>query len=199
MSKAKPSRTQSDTQRAATLLVRWLNGESSDSQRYFGKPTKPSRLRIATLLREINDAVAALAVMDQETPDLDYFDYPQPAMERRINRIQRLLDDYPTRRTIEVADRDRASVLHFDYATWGKRPPGEQVAVWSLTDLASKGLLNMVQQCGCGQWFFARRADQKACSPKCRHKNYEQTDEFKTKRREYMREYYALKNSGKVR
>ena len=198
MSKVKGRRTQSEVNDASAML-RWLNGDLNDSQAYLGKPTKASRLRVASLLREVNDTVAALVVMDEQNPDLDYFDFPEPQMEERVNRIQEMLNDYPRWPTVEVTFNNNAAILHFDYANGGRRPLGEQVAVWALTDLASKGRSNMVRQCGCERWYFARRGDQKACSPKCRHKNYEQTDEFKLKRRDYMREYYALKNSGKVR
>jgi hypothetical protein len=100
---------------------------------------------------------------------------------------------------VEISYKDWDAVLHFSYANGAGRSTGEQLAVWDVTNLAENGLLEMVRICQCQRWFFARREDQKACSPVCRHKNYEQTEEFKTKRRAYMRGYYALKKSGKVK
>jgi hypothetical protein len=66
-------------------------------------------------------------------------------------------------------------------------------------DLADDGALSLIRQCACENWFYAKRADQTACSTKCRHMKYEQTESFKAMRRKYMREYYALKKSGKVK
>jgi hypothetical protein len=46
---------------------------------------------------------------------------------------------------------------------------------------------------------FFRGTDQTACTTRCRHRKYEQSEAFKAMRRKYMREYHALKKSGKVK
>jgi hypothetical protein len=84
-------------------------------------------------------------------------------------------------------------------AVCGKRPAGESVAAHSIIELAKRGLLDRLHQCDCGKWYFARFAHQRSCSVACRRRVYEKTEKFKSKRRKYMRKYYRLKNSGKVK
>jgi hypothetical protein len=185
--------------RRPNSLLRWLNQEISEREAYLGRPTRASRARVSGLLREITETSAMLAASDKEDPNLDFFDNPPKAIVARVRRVQAMLDDYPMWPTVEISYKGWDAVLHFSHANGPGRPTGEQLAVWDITNLAENGLLEMVRICQCQRWFFARREDQKACSPGCRHKNYEQTEEFKTKRRAYMREYYALKKSGKVK
>jgi hypothetical protein len=66
-------------------------------------------------------------------------------------------------------------------------------------DLAELNDLDRLRRCICGKWFFAVRRAQQSCSGRCRHRLYEQSAAFKAKRRAYMRKYYRLKVSGKVK
>jgi hypothetical protein len=75
----------------------------------------------------------------------------------------------------------------------------EAATAHCILGLAEANVLARVCQCACGRWFFARSKNQRSCSATCRHRLYEQTDAFKTKRREYMRRYARLKRSGKVK
>ncbi len=199
MSKPAVIMHQDHAARRPSSLLRWLNQEISEREAYLGRPTRASRARVAGLLQEITETSAMLAASDREDPNLDFFDNPPKAIVARVRRIQAMLDDYPRWPTVEISYKGWDAVLHFSHANGPGRPTGEQLAVWDITNLAENGLLEMVRTCQCQKWFFARREDQKACSPACRHKNYEQTEEFKAKRRAYMREYYALKKSGKVK
>jgi hypothetical protein len=165
----------------------------------LGKPTKASRNRVSHLLREINETAALLEAVEAEDPDFDFFDREHETISPRIEHIQELLDKYPKRPTIEIADADTAPVLRIEDASGSGRPLGEQLAVWDIIRLTNFGDLEKVRQCGCAKWYYAKRTEQKACSARCRHKTYEQTEAFKQNRREYMRKYYALKNSGKVK
>jgi hypothetical protein len=65
--------------------------------------------------------------------------------------------------------------------------------------LAEEDLLYNIRDCMCGKLFYATRSDQKSCTSACRHKRYEQTEEFKQKRRDQARENYRLHKQGKVR
>ena len=75
----------------------------------------------------------------------------------------------------------------------------EMLANMALRWFLENGDITAVRMCACGSYFRAKRKNQEFCSGKCRHKKYEQTDESKEKRRVYMREYYHLKKSGKVK
>jgi hypothetical protein len=150
-------------------------------------------------MNEINEAAAMLVASDLENPNRDFFDGTPETFRVQLARIQAILNDYPKWPTVEIAYRGMAAVLHFSDTNGAGRALGEQLAVWDITALAETGRSYFVRQCQCGRWFLARRADQKSCSPGCRHRTYEQTVSFKAKRREYMRDYYKLKQSGKVK
>ena len=87
----------------------------------------------------------------------------------------------------------------FEDSISGHLPVGESLAAFGVIELTKQKLLDRIRHCICGNWFFARFVHQQSCSAKCRHKNYEQSEDFKAARRIYMRNYYRLKTSGKVK
>lgn len=200
MSKSNAKEFRGATGKKPIALLRWLNSELRHNEGYLGKPTKASRNRVAKLLTEINETSAMLAASDSEEPHFDFFDFEHKTIGPRVRRIQALLDEYPKWPRVEIAYKEMAAVLSISDATGGgRRSLGEQLTVWDITRLTESGQLERVRQCRCERWYFAQRIDQKACSAVCRHKTYEQTDSFKAKRRTYMRDYYKLKQSGKVK
>jgi hypothetical protein len=69
--------------------------------------------------------------------------------------------------------------------------------VLKLTDI---GELTRLRRCShCTQWLYAKFRHQAFCSMKCQQKHYTQTDEWKARRRAYMRNYYRKNFSGKPR
>ncbi len=184
-----------------TALLRLLNRESApDPSPHYGKRTKASRQRVITLLGAIKNTNALLAASVDAESARNYWTDPPKEIGKSLEHIGEILAEYPLYPTVEIGDKHGDGGLHFDHATGGSRwPVGEQLAVWDITTLAELKRLDLVRECPCGQWFFARRKDQTACGPTCRHKKYEQTEAFKAQRRAYMRSYYALKKTGKVR
>jgi hypothetical protein len=166
---------------------------------YLGKPTKASRRRVELILSKTSECSARLTRFDLEHPDFDFFDFPIPEISEDIADIQRLIDEFVQTPILEIAYHDERAVLYVDYALGARRPLGEQLAVRGIIGLIQTRRLALLRQCECKTWFFARKIDQKACSPTCRHRAYEQTEAFKANRRLYMRKYYALKQSGKVK
>jgi hypothetical protein len=84
--------------------------------------------------------------------------------------------------------------------TWdcGKRPVAR--AVLALTRLGEQGLLSRIRSCAhCKKWFYARFRHQLYCSPRCQQSHYGLNEQWKAHRREYMRQYRQLKESGKVK
>jgi hypothetical protein len=77
----------------------------------------------------------------------------------------------------------------------GSRPDAEFELAHCAITLAQKGYLDALQLCDCGDWFWRKRTNQTACSPRCRQKKYEGTEAFKAKRNVYMRWYYATTSS----
>jgi hypothetical protein len=78
-------------------------------------------------------------------------------------------------------------------------PHTEAAALLNLLRLAETKELPRVRKCHCGRWFLARKSDQEFCSTRCRQKAFSATGKFKQRRRAYMRNYYRLKKSGKVK
>ena len=81
---------------------------------------------------------------------------------------------------------------------------GEQTAIDELRALINDGQICSLAECDCGRFFYAVKDDQQSCSPKCRHKLYESkleesNPQAKEQRKAYMREYYLLKKTGKVK
>ena len=75
---------------------------------------------------------------------------------------------------------------------------GAQVR-WVL-ELIEQGAILKIRRCEqCTNWYFGRFSNQSFCSPACRGKCFSRTEAFKKNRRKYMRDYYHLKKSGKVK
>jgi len=75
---------------------------------------------------------------------------------------------------------------------------GQQVD-WVLELVFQKAILKVRTCQQCGTWYFARFDHQAFCSEGCRLKRHASTESFKERRRQYMKDYYHLKKSGKVK
>jgi len=63
-------------------------------------------------------------------------------------------------------------------------------ALQLILDLARAGQLTRLRRCSCCQkWFYAGISHRKFCSTKCQQKHYARSEEWRTKRRLYMRDY----------
>jgi hypothetical protein len=78
-----------------------------------------------------------------------------------------------------------------------KVPSSERMAVAAMCRLLRDGLLERERRClRCPRWYFAKKEDSKYCTRRCQTTT---TEEAKEKKRAYMRAYYQLKKSGKVK
>jgi hypothetical protein len=125
-------------------------------------------------------------------------------MEKRLPRLEALENKLNERLALYAAT---PTFRRFDGRSWGvddllgtsRIPVGESLAARSLCEIAYLRKLDRIRVCICGTWFYASRMDQQSCSPACRKNRHQQTDAYKEKRRAYMRGYYKLKVSGKVK
>jgi hypothetical protein len=69
----------------------------------------------------------------------------------------------------------------------------EITAAMCVMHLAVRDELDRVRKCDCRKFFLAGRLDQIYCSTNCRVRYYQSSEEFKAKRRTYLRELYRLK------
>ncbi|WP_353066449.1 hypothetical protein RBB77_08390 [Tunturibacter psychrotolerans] len=184
-------------------MVRFLKSQDSRSfphHLYIAKPSKASHVRVLYLIKAIQTAAQVLKEERSSNPNRG--DRPMSwALKQALWDVDNTLHQYPLRTTIEISETSEQDELYFDRHMDGTRPrpTGEVDAVSEIVSLAETKRLSLLRQCICQRWFFARRLDQKACSVNCRQKAHGQTETFKAKRREYMRDNYALKKSGKVK
>jgi hypothetical protein len=68
----------------------------------------------------------------------------------------------------------------------------EEDAIIAILDLAREGLLCKIRRCYCGDWFFAKFVHQKFCCLGCQQKYYRSSEDYKAKRRAYMKDLRAL-------
>ena len=176
----------------------WLNGEE---HKYRGKNSRASRRRILDLIDCIRETVATIEAepLYKGEPRWDLIKRPfTRKLVKLTNELNARIAEYPLLPTFSVSF-ERKDDWDFDDVICGNVPIGESLAAHGVMELARQRLFDRIRCCICGRWFFARFMHQRSCSGKCRHKNYEQSEEFKENRRKYMRNYYKLKTSGKVK
>jgi hypothetical protein len=81
----------------------------------------------------------------------------------------------------------------------GKMAPAQGLALVKVLHLADKGLLMRVRKCAwqeCGRWYFARFQHQEFCSGRCQQRAARSTQEWKDKRKAYMK---RLRRETKLR
>jgi len=71
----------------------------------------------------------------------------------------------------------------------------EIAAAMCVMHLAVRDELDRFRKCDCGKFFLAGRLDQIYCSTNCRVRYYQSSEEFKAKRRKYLRDLYRLKKA----
>ncbi len=170
-------------------LLGWLNDEIPLREySKFGKD------RIASL-------VDALIHLCRETKNRYRNRGGAKELDRWAVKVNEMIERYPSCKIVGWdPPYDRLS-FGDDFSTLKLKGATEIEAgtAYSAIGLAELDELEGLIRCGCGRWFFTRQRNQRSCSAICRHKLYEQTDAFKGKRREYMKEYNRLKASGKVK
>ena len=121
-----------------------------------------------------------------------------PSAASAIRFVEKLMRRYPS---WPVLGWDKEGNLSFGRLSHHlKRAEQEEAeAALAVMSLAEVNELIWLRRCLCKKWFFACRKTQKSCSSTCRHRLYEQTDRFRANRRKYMKRYYRLKRSGKVK
>lgn len=109
----------------------------------------------------------------------------------RLNRQLRLYLQFPQ---VRLAEDLRSFVI---FETKGIAPYSEHMVIDALSGLLREGLLDRVRQClRCSRWYFVRKEDSKYCHRRCQTMT---TEESREKKRAYMKRYYQLKKSGKVK
>jgi len=182
----------------------WLNEELP--RRYYSKAARRRIEQLIETLQRLPRLMGHVRTI-KRLPPQGCFKVSSIAMpeetHKSIRIVERLLRRYPS---WPMLGWDGRGNLGFENVSFGrdfgqmKRADQEEAAAAeAVMSLAEVNELVWLRQCLCGKWFFAVRKAQKSCSANCRHKLYEQTERFKAKRRKYMKRYYGLQRSGKVK
>lgn len=93
----------------------------------------------------------------------------------------------------------RFSETFREYPQFSETPEAdyqERVAIQSLLNELCEGRINRFRVCRqCERWFYAVAAHQVSCSEACRKKHASTSDDFKAKRRDYMKKYRKQEQS----
>ena len=173
-------------------LIAWLRGKPRSP--LHGKPSKVSLRRIFDLRSKLSEVLREVG----ELPITTRMEDTLPHLDKLIQELNEQLALYASTPTFTLYD-GRSWGIDDALDTYQRIPVGESLAARALCEIAYQNQLERVRACTCGTWFFAIRGNQISCSPACRKSKHQQTEAFRAKRREYMREYYALKQSGKVK
>lgn len=77
---------------------------------------------------------------------------------------------------------------------------GEADAVMRLIELSQNGYLDRVRTCRqCGNWFYAKFAHGRFCKVSCQQESFRTSEDFRRKRREYMREQRRIERQASLK
>src|ERR1700685_211383 len=85
-----------------------------------------------------------------------------------------------------------------ELVSWTLITEDKQIAIptvqvrWVVQIIEQKAILKIRRCKECTSWFFAHFSHQEFCKTPCRRKHSAGSEEFKEKRRKYMRKYYKL-------
>lgn len=177
----------------------WLNGELP--KRCYSEPARRRIERLIAVLQTLIELRRSFKTV-KRYPSTNGFarltlQIPTEAASA-IRFVEKLMRRYPS---WPVLGWDKEGNLSFGRLSHHlKRAEQEEAeAALAVMSLAEVNELIWLRRCLCKKWFFACRKTQKSCSSTCRHRLYEQTDRFRANRRKYMKRYYRLKRSGKVK
>jgi hypothetical protein len=155
------------------------------------RTSRVSRERFLRFLDSIRSTFAAVPLKTNHTEG-----FATAEFDSFLLKFENQLSKYSS---VPIVFRDEDGDWSFD-SRLNKSPRAEEaMAVHGILQLAYGGKLSRLMLCVCDKWFIGNRENQKSCSAACRHKVYERTDDFRDSRRVYMRKYYALRKSGKVK
>jgi hypothetical protein len=181
----------------AKHLVEWLNKNSGRaSGRRIGELLKEMRRVTETLeprWEQVADSKGGQMLMrrarDENPSNLN------AELHEKINRSLSKYEMLPEVRFGTRVDAPNAWLVRWctretQHGSNTPVPQSEGGAVGLILQLAERGVVHRVSECSeCGNWYFARFSHQKFCGGACQKKHFRDSEEWRAKRREYMREY----------
>lgn len=170
-----------------------MNGSASPAQRRRAANAKAR-------VRAVIDAIRTLLRAMEQNPDwfknLDSAEDAEgvsakcaPDVLDALDAVNVQLYKYPTFSLIHPDPKSKR-LWSVGEALAGGQVIQEATAVHAAVRLADAGLLDRLQTCACGKWYFARFSHQRFCSPECRVTFWESSEERKEQKRKLARQYY---------
>ncbi len=180
-------------QRDAEIILDCLNGSASPEQRRRAAKAKAR-------VRAVIDAIRKLLRAMEQNPgwfkNRDSAKNPEgvtakcaPEVADALEAVNAQLYRYPSFSLIHP-DPKSTRLWSVGEALAGGQIIPEATAVHAAVRLAEAGLIDRLQTCACGNWYFARFSHQRFCSPECRVTFWESSEERKEQKRKLARQYY---------
>jgi hypothetical protein len=199
----------------------FLNGDFGEALALWLNTTKDTRAReeFADAIRHMNEATSRIATELRQSLDSSgkwrnrtagkkfWRTLTQNSIYSPRILTQARVEFWPASTTISLTERaysrDKRWVLEWYYPGEKRRPADafrKGQALNCLIYLSEHGRLDRLRECPrCKMWLYARFSHQRFCSKKCQQAYYWASPEWKAHRREWMRDYRSLKESGKVK
>jgi hypothetical protein len=186
-------------QRAGQALIAWLNSPHSEKSWLYDERWKHKILE--ELLQDASEVFRYL--LKYRTHHEFYVASKAGKSAKRFRehyeRLNKRLLSFTHAPLIELNEFYEGNPITWNVAEDSPVAPlGSQIG-WFI-ELIKQGVILKIRRCQqCGKWYFARFSHQEFCNGLCRAKHHAGTEAFKERRRKYMRDYYRLKKSGKVK
>jgi len=178
------------------LLTQWLN--------------QPRRTQDHRRIERLLDNLAMLFSVRAEGPpegiaamlqELGVQNRQIQVFKQCAKEVERELARYrmrPVLRTLDTTGKSKlAATLEFNWDC-GESPAAR--AVLLIMSPGNLGLVQRMRRCHkCNRWFYGKFSHQDFCSPKCQQTHYKSSPEWREHRKQYMRKYRRLKESGAVK
>jgi predicted DNA-binding transcriptional regulator len=170
------------------VLSDFLNRLEQRAQRL-----RKARAGVAASKHRVVELLEKLAMVKQvsDMPNMSERRALLRKLQKEVNQHLEQYIEFP--QLIETPD----GMPVIDFKSAVEVPFSERNAVAALSALLRAGLLQRERQCvRCKQWFFAKKEDSKYCSSECQTTP---TEELRAKKRAYMKGYYQLLKTTKVK
>ena len=185
-------------QSQAAPLIAWLNDARKNprGQRSYGRLSK-----LRDLLLEASKLSSVYQASNPKTREHPVFVITAEKLREQVNGVLLFYRLQPSVRELRLS-------AHRWFIGWSVQRSGtfaatipvrgvpglgyrfsEADAVMRLIELSQGSYLERVRSCKqCGSWFYAKFAHGRFCKVSCQQENFRTSEEFRSKRREYMRE-----------
>jgi len=171
------------------MILEMLNGTSVPKEQRLAAS---QRVRLLQLIKDIKTLLEMVGPKWDGTLTEQISDQFQ-CVNVKLAKYPCFTIFYPTK-TNDVQRAD-GRLWETGEALLGTRPFNESLGVHAVIGLAKQGLLDRIQTCECGKWYFRRFTHQKFCSQECRIKFLESSEERKEQKRQRARENYLYKKA----